>query len=29
MQGRFPYDRLVKFYKLEEINQAAADSEKG
>jgi aryl-alcohol dehydrogenase len=29
MQGRFPYDRLVKFYKLEDINQAAEDSEKG
>lgn len=29
MQGRFPYDRLIKFYKLEDINQAAADSEKG
>jgi aryl-alcohol dehydrogenase len=29
MQGRFPYDRLIKFYRLEDINQAAADSEKG
>lgn len=29
MQGRFPYDRLVRFYPLEEINQAAEDSEKG
>ena len=28
-QGRFPFDRLVKFYPLEEINQAAADSTKG
>ena len=29
MQGRFPYDRLIKFYTLEDINKAAADSEKG
>jgi len=29
MQGRFPFDRLIKFYRLEDINQAAADSEKG
>ena len=29
LQGRFPYDRLAKFYKLEDINQAAEDSEKG
>lgn len=28
-QGRFPFDKLVKFYSLEEINQAAADSEAG
>jgi aryl-alcohol dehydrogenase len=28
-QGRFPFDRLVKFYSLDEINQAAADSESG
>lgn len=28
-QGRFPFDRLVKFYSLEEINQAAEDSERG
>jgi len=28
-QGRFPFDRLVKFYALEQINQAAEDSEKG
>lgn len=28
-QGRFPFDKLVKFYPLEEINQAAADSERG
>jgi aryl-alcohol dehydrogenase len=29
MQGRFPFDRLVKFYSFEDINTAAADSEKG
>jgi aryl-alcohol dehydrogenase len=29
MQGRFPHDRLIKFYELDVINQAAADSEKG
>jgi aryl-alcohol dehydrogenase len=29
MQGRFPFDRLIRFYKLEEINKAAEDSEKG
>lgn len=28
-QGRFPFDRLVKFYSLDQINQAAEDSEKG
>ncbi|MCF2133746.1 MULTISPECIES: NAD(P)-dependent alcohol dehydrogenase [Burkholderiaceae] len=28
-QGRFPFDRLVKFYSLEQINQAAEDSTKG
>ena len=28
-QGRFPFDKLVKFYSLDEINQAAEDSEKG
>ncbi len=28
-QGRFPFDRLVKYYSLDEINQAAEDSEKG
>jgi len=28
-QGRFPVDRLVKFYTLDQINQAAEDSEKG
>lgn len=28
-QGRFPFDKLVKFYSLEQINLAAEDSEKG
>ena len=28
-QGRFPFDELVKFYPLDQINQAAQDSEKG
>ena len=28
-QERFPFDKLVKFYSLEQINQAAEDSEKG
>jgi aryl-alcohol dehydrogenase len=28
-QGRFPFDRLVKFYQFEELNQAMADSEAG
>lgn len=28
-QGRFPFDRLVKFYPPEQINEAAADSERG
>ncbi|MBX7483000.1 NAD(P)-dependent alcohol dehydrogenase [Qipengyuania qiaonensis] len=29
MSGRFPFDRLVKFYDLDRINEAAEDSEKG
>ncbi|HWR54052.1 MAG TPA: NAD(P)-dependent alcohol dehydrogenase [Bryobacteraceae bacterium] len=29
MQGRLPFDKFVKFYSLDEINQAAEDSEKG
>lgn len=29
LQGRFPFDRLVKFYDFEAINEAAEDSEKG
>jgi aryl-alcohol dehydrogenase len=28
-QGRFPFERLVKFYPLHEIDRAAQDSEKG
>ncbi len=28
-QGRFPFDRLLKFYSFDDINQAAADSEAG
>ena len=28
-QGRFPLDRLVKHYPLDQINQAAEDSEQG
>jgi aryl-alcohol dehydrogenase len=29
LQGRFPFDKLVKFYDLGDINRAADDSEKG
>lgn len=29
VQGRFPFDRLVKFYSFDQINQAAKDSESG
>lgn len=29
LQGRFPFDRLIDFYTLAEINQACADSEAG
>lgn len=29
MQGRFPFDRLVKFYPFDQINDAAHDSEQG
>ncbi|MCD9085767.1 NAD(P)-dependent alcohol dehydrogenase [Stenotrophomonas sp. SY1] len=29
LQGRFPFDRLVKFYRLDQINQAAEDSANG
>jgi aryl-alcohol dehydrogenase len=28
-QGRFPFDKLVKFYPLEQINEAAEDSTRG
>ncbi|PPU38714.1 NAD(P)-dependent alcohol dehydrogenase [Xanthomonas arboricola] len=28
-QGRFPFDRLVRFYPLDQINQAAEDSIRG
>jgi aryl-alcohol dehydrogenase len=28
-QGRFPFDRLVKFYDFDQVNQAMADSESG
>ena len=29
LQERFPIDRLIEYYPLEEINQAVADSEQG
>ncbi len=29
MQGQFPFDRLTKFYSLDQINQAAEDSKSG
>jgi aryl-alcohol dehydrogenase len=28
-RGRFPFDRLLKFYPMDKINEAAEDSEKG
>jgi aryl-alcohol dehydrogenase len=28
-QERFPFDRLIKFYPFDEINQAVEDMEKG
>lgn len=28
-QGRFPFDQLVRFYQLDEIDQALADSNSG
>ncbi len=28
-QGRFPFDKMITFYPLDQINQAAEDSEKG
>ena len=29
LQGRFPFDRLVKMYPFDRINEAASDSERG
>jgi aryl-alcohol dehydrogenase len=29
LQGKFPFDKLVKFYTFEEMNQAASDSHAG
>ena len=29
MQGRFPFDKLTKFYPFDRINEAAEDSERG
>ena len=29
LQARFPIDRLIRYYTLDEINQAAADSDRG
>jgi aryl-alcohol dehydrogenase len=28
-EGKFPFDKLVKFYNFEDINQAVADSKNG
>ncbi|WP_298746466.1 NAD(P)-dependent alcohol dehydrogenase [uncultured Brevundimonas sp.] len=28
-QGKFPFDKLIRFYEFDQINQAAADSEAG
>jgi len=28
-QGRFPFDRLIEFFSLDQINQAAEDTERG
>jgi aryl-alcohol dehydrogenase len=28
-QGRFPYDRLIKFYEFDDINTAIDDAAKG
>jgi aryl-alcohol dehydrogenase len=28
-QGRFPFEKQTRFYSLDQINQAAQDSEKG
>jgi len=29
LQGRFPFDKMLSFYSLDQINEAAEDSEKG
>lgn len=29
MQGRFPFDRLVRFYDFDQINEAADDAASG
>jgi aryl-alcohol dehydrogenase len=29
LNGKFPFDKLIKFYPFDQINQAAEDSEKG
>lgn len=29
LQGRFPFDKLCRFYQFDEVNQAMADSERG
>jgi aryl-alcohol dehydrogenase len=29
MQGRFPFDKLCRFYSFDQVNQAMADSERG
>lgn len=29
LQGRFPFDKLCKFYAFDQVNQAMADSERG
>lgn len=28
-QGRFPFEKLVRFYDFDQLNQAMADSENG
>jgi aryl-alcohol dehydrogenase len=28
-QGRFPFDKLVRFYDFDDINQAVADAQSG
>jgi aryl-alcohol dehydrogenase len=28
-QGKFPFDRMIKFYSFDDINQAVEDMEKG